>query len=147
MRMFDPKTMPPARASGRERLMRLACFLETVSEDELTFSRWHGLGKGCAIGLAIAREPWFRAQGLHFSDVERFADRIPVYGELKDWDAIYAFFELGRDDAAALFAATGYGQRLRPAPSEVAAKIRAFFQEDGQADRSSRYDRIDVLQR
>ena len=52
------------RASGRDRLIRLADFLENVPAGMLTFTRWYGDGHGCAVCLAAAQDPWFQAQEL-----------------------------------------------------------------------------------
>ena len=51
-------------APGHERLLYLAQFLESVNPDHITFSRWYGGGKGCAVGLAAIMDPRLQAQGL-----------------------------------------------------------------------------------
>ena len=50
---YDPRLSTQRHvASGHERLAYLAAFLDTVAPDRVTFSRWYGSGKGCAVGLA-----------------------------------------------------------------------------------------------
>lgn len=126
MKTIDPKSVLPP-ANGRARLRRLADFLDTLADRDLTFCHWYGMDTGCAVGLAIVRDPWFRAEGLRLSEAEHFGDCGPVYGELADWKAICAFFDLHAREAAALLTADGYGQRLRPGPGEIAGKIRGFL--------------------
>lgn len=130
MKMISPDSLR-SPAQGRARLMRLAEFLETRVCGELTFARWYGMEAGCAVGLAIARDPWFRNEGLRLLEADGFGDIVPVYNGQSDWPAICGFFELDMEDAEALFTAEGYGRRLRPNPREIAAKIRVFLRQRG----------------
>ncbi len=111
-------------ATGRERLARLADFVETLPPGKLTFSRWYGLGRGCAVGLAAAGDPWFLAQGLRLSAKDSLKDCGPAYAELSDWAAVAAFFEISLATARGLFDSAGYGGDMQPAPLRVAHKIR-----------------------
>jgi hypothetical protein len=113
------------RATGTERLARLADFLDTVEDGRLTFSRWYGDGKGCAVALAAAEEPWFQAQGLALLHVDAPRDCHPVYDGATEWRALARFFELDVSALRRLFDRTGYGGNICPRPSEVAGKIRA----------------------
>ena len=54
------RSIPRHVASGSERLEYLASFLEGASPERVTFSRWYGSGKGCAVGLAAVQEPRIR---------------------------------------------------------------------------------------
>lgn len=122
-----PRRLKVHRASGAERLAQLADFLETVEPDRLTFSWWYGNGKGCAVALAAAEEPWFRAQGLALADVDVPRDCHPVYDGDSEWRALSRFFELDVKVLRRLFDRTGYAGNLRPHPTEVAGKIREFL--------------------
>lgn len=117
--------IPAHQAPGSERLERLAGFLDDLSADALTFCCWYSRGKGCAVGLAAAMNPWFRAQGLRLESAESVKDCRPVYRNHSDWQAVAAFFALTNEDARALFDRGGYGGRVRPHPRQVARKIRA----------------------
>lgn len=115
------------QASGRERLAALATFLEALPANSLTLGFWFRDGRGCAVGLAAASEPWFQAQGLRLKDVERLALCHPVYRDMSDWDAVAAFFDLSLEDCRDLFSAAAYGGVLRPSPSTIAERIRRFL--------------------
>ena len=124
MRPKRAREITQFQASGAERLERIACFLESVSGDRLTFARWYGQGRGCAIGLAVAKDPWFLAQGLRLEAEDSLKDCRPTFGSLSDWNAVTEFFGLTPDDARALFSRSGYGDELSPDPARVARKIR-----------------------
>ena len=119
-----PQTVPHYVASGRERLARLADFLESLPPGKLTFSRWYGLGRGCAVGLAAAGDPWFLAQGLRLRAEDSLKDCGPVYAGFSDWAAVTAFFEISPAAARSLFDRAGYGGDMQPAAARVARKIR-----------------------
>ena len=112
------------RASGTERLIELAAFLEGMPNGILTFSRWYGHGRGCAVGLAANHSAWMKAQGLELADDASLKDCRPVYRGLSDWEAVAAFFEIDQDTARGLFSRVGYGGELRPHPRAVAASVR-----------------------
>lgn len=116
--------IPTYRATGAERLAELAGFLDGMPMGILTFSRWYGHGRGCAVGLAAVHSAWMKAQGLELADDDSLKDCRPVYAGLSDWQAVAAFFELDLDTARGLFSRTGYSGELRPHPLAVAAKIR-----------------------
>ena len=122
-----PRNIPQFVASGSERLEQLAAFVENLPAGKLTFSRWYGHGRGCAVGLAAAGHPWFLAQGLRLEGGDSLKDCRPIYGTASDWAAVAAFFELSPGDARQLFDREGYGGRIRPAPQEVAGKIREYL--------------------
>ena len=112
------------RASGEERLIELAAFLEGLPGDILTFSRWYGHGRGCAVGLAAIHSAWMKAQGLALADDACLKDCRPTYEGRADWEAVAAFFEIDIDTARRLFSRIGYNGELRPHPRAVAAAIR-----------------------
>lgn len=122
-----PHRIPQFVASGSERLEQLAAFVESLPAGELTFSRWYGHGRGCAVGLAAAGHPWFLAQGLRLEGGDSLKDCRPIYGTASDWAAVAAFFDLSPGEARRLFDREGYGGRIRPTPKEVAGKIRAYL--------------------
>ena len=127
MHYRSPRGVPSYRASGCERLAQLADFLDTLEEGRLTFSWWYGDGKGCAVALAAAEAPWFRAQGLSLVNEDAPRDCHPVYEGATEWRALARFFELDVKTLRRLFDRTGYDGNLRPHPTEVAGKIRAFL--------------------
>jgi len=116
-------------ASGRERLSELATFLEDLPADRLTFTRWFGEGKGCAVGLAAAQNPWFQAQGLRLAEDPTGKICWPVFGGESDRAAVAKFFGLGQDELRALLDPEGYDGTLDPHPKAVARKIREFLTE------------------
>ena len=127
MKYEHPHELRGYRANGPERLEQLAQFLDQLQPGTLTFSRWYGQGKGCAVGLAAAMEPWFQAQGLALHHDESLKECQPVYEDSKDWRAVTAFFEISHADARYLFSQEGYSGNLRPPPQTMAAKIRVFL--------------------
>lgn len=116
-------------ASGAERLEYLAAFLEGASPERVTFSRWYGSGKGCAVGLAAVQEPRIQAQGLQLANEESLKECRPVYREKSDWEAVTTFFGISHEDATMLFTPAGYHGELRPHPQTIAARIRAYLSE------------------
>ena len=116
--------IPRHAAGGRERLARLADFVEALPPGQLTFSRWYGLGRGCAVGLAAAGDPWFMAQGLRLDAKDSLKDCGPSYAGHSDWAAVAAFFEISPATARGLFDSAGYGGDMQPGPARVARKIR-----------------------
>lgn len=122
-----PQDIPAYHASGAERLERLADFLDGLCADALTFCFWYFRGQGCAIGLAAAMDPWFKAQGLRLESTESMKDCRPVYRNHSDWQAVVAFFGISGEEARALFDRRGYDGQVRPHPRRVAQKIRAHL--------------------
>ena len=116
-------------ASGRERLMELATFLDDLSADRLTFTRWYGQGKGCAVGLAAALNPWFQAQGLRLEQDPSGRTCWPVYNGRSDRAAVARFFGLSLAQLSELLDPVGYEGALEPHPKFVAEKIRSFVSE------------------
>ena len=131
MKLKDTGKIPHHRASGAERLAALADFVEGLPSGKLTFARWFGQGRGCAVGLAAVQEPWFLAQGLKLEREDSLKDCRPSYCGLSDWEAVAAFFGLTVAEARKLFDRIGHQGRIRPAPQEVAAKIRAHLARSG----------------
>ena len=125
MKYRSPRGITRYVASGRERLQELADFLDMTQPDQLTFTRWYGDGKGCAVGLAAACSPWFKAQGLRLEFEDSLKDCRPVYCDMTDWQAVAMFFEIDLAEARRLFDRAGYDRNLRPRPERIAAKIRA----------------------
>ncbi len=121
--------IPTLVATGRERLERLATFLDVLPPDRLTFSRWYGQQTGCAVGLAAARDPWFRAQGLRLERDDSLKDCRPAYRGEADWRAVMSFFGISREGATRLFGQAGYDGEMQPHPKKVAGKIRDYLTE------------------
>jgi hypothetical protein len=116
-------------ASGSERLEYLASFLELASPERVTFSRWYGSGKGCAVGLAAVQEPRIQAQGLSLADEESLKECRPVYRQKSDWEAVTTFFGISHEDATLLFTPAGYHGELRPHPRRIAERIRGYLRD------------------
>lgn len=121
--------IPRYDASGRERLSELATFLEELPADRLTFTRWYGEGKGCAVGLAAAQNPWFQAQGLRLSEDSTGKVCWPVYAGESDRAAVSKFFGISQTELRELLDPEGYDGLLDPHPRTVAEKIRTFLTE------------------
>lgn len=127
MRYVAPGNIPRYAATGRERLERLAAFLDDVQPGRLTFTRWFGDGRGCAVGLAAAYDPWLQAQGLRMERDENLRDCRPVFGEAKDWHAVTSFFDVSFDDARLLFGRAGYPSATQLHPRLVAGRVREYL--------------------
>jgi len=121
--------IPRYDASGRERLSELATFLEELPADRLTFTRWYGEGKGCAVGLAAAQNPWFQAQGLRLAEDTTGKICWPVYDGHSDRAAVARFFGISQVELRTLLDPEGYDGLLDPHPKAVARKIREFLTE------------------
>ena len=117
--------IPQFRASGRERLNRLSEFLDNVPAGTLTFTRWYADGRGCAVGLAAACDPWFHAQGLRLVGNGTLKECRPVFEGLSEWPAVAQFFDISLGAALELFTAGGYGGKMRPPARDVVQKIHA----------------------
>lgn len=127
MKQMRRADIPQYRASGSARLARLADYLENVPPGMLTFTRWYGASRGCAIGLAITYDPWFQAQGLTLVDGGTLKECRPEFEGRSEWLAVAQFFEISLGDALDLFTAAGYGGEMRPPAGAVAEKIRAHL--------------------
>ena len=131
MERRTPQEIPRHGASGAERLAMLADFVETLPPGKVTFARWYGQGRGCAVGLAAAHEPWFLFQGLKLEREESLKDCRPSFAGLSDWDAVAAFFEISPAEARQLFDRAGYSGEIHPTPRQVADKIRCHLMRCG----------------
>ena len=131
MELKQPGKISQYRAPGRVRLEALANFIETLPPGKLSFARWYGQGRGCAVGLAAAYEPWFLSQGLRLEREESLKDCRPSFAGLSDWDAVAAFFEISPAEARQLFDRAGYSGEIHPTPRQVADKIRCHLMRCG----------------
>lgn len=127
-----PREIPTYLASGAERLSRLAEFLDGLAPEKLSLTRWYGDGIGCAVGLAAALDPWFKAQGVRLADKDDLKQCRPVYQGKTDWRAVASFFQIGINEAAHLFGRRSYAKQAQPHPSRMAARIRAYLACTGQ---------------
>ena len=125
--------IPVHEAAGQERLLELAAFLDELPADRLTFTCWYARGKGCAVGLAAAQNPWFQAQGLHLESDYGKGGYWPAYGGRTDRAAVSEFFGISLADVRELFDSHGYQGAREPHPKRVASKIRGFLQRQAVA--------------
>ena len=124
MKQMRRNDIPQFHASSRDRLARLAEFLEGLPTGMLTFTRWYGDGRGCAIGLAASYDPWFQAQGLTLVDDGTLKECRPAFEDRSEWPAVARFFGISLAAALDLFTAAGYGGKMRPPARDVAHKVR-----------------------
>lgn len=127
MKQMRRDDIPQFRASGRERLERLATFLENVPVGSLTFTRWYADGRGCAIGLAAAYDPWFQAQGLTLIGEGTLKESRPTFEGRSEWPGVARFFDIPVGVALDLFTAGGYDGKVRPQAKLVAKKLRTYL--------------------
>ena len=125
MKQLRRADIPQFRATGGERLTRLADFLESMPAGMLTFTRWYGDRRGCAIGLAATFDPWFQAQGLTLVGDGKLNECHPVFEDRTEWLAVSRFFDISLCEALDLFTAGGYDGDMRPPARAVAQKVRA----------------------
>ena len=123
------------QATGRERLRALAEFVEALPADRLTLGFWFKSGRGWAVGLAAAIDPWFQAQGLRLDEIDRPALCHPVCQQKSDWNAVAAFLDLNLKQCRGLFTAAAYAGNLRPLPHLVSEKIAQHLAADRSTDR------------
>jgi len=119
--------IPVHEASGQERLWALATFLDDVPADRLTFTCWYARGRGCAVGLAAAQNPWFQAQGLRLETDQGAGGYWPIYAGMTDRAAVSAFFGISLAEIRELFDPHGYQGAREPHPKRVAGRIRGFL--------------------
>lgn len=123
-------------ASGPDRLRALVSFLDALPAERLSLGFWFRDGRGCAIGLAAATDPWFQAQGLRLAEIDKPALCHPVYREKSDWESVTAFFELGVEQCRWLFAAAAYSTPVRLTPRSIAERIERQLATAGAATSS-----------
>ncbi|MDH3701492.1 MAG: hypothetical protein OEU46_09275 [Alphaproteobacteria bacterium] len=116
-------------ATSRERLTELAGFLDEVPADRLTFARWYAQGKGCAVGLAAAHNPWFQAQGFRLEYDSLNENCWPTFDGHSDRAAVAKFFGLSLTEMRRLLGPDGYAGKVEPHPRMVAQNIRSFLAE------------------
>ncbi len=127
MKRLGRTDIPQYCASGHERMTRLADFLDSVPPGMLTFTRWYGDGRGCAVGLAAIHDPWFQAQGLTLVGDGTLKECRPVFEDRSEWPAVAQFFDISLGAALDLFTAGGYRGEMRPPAHDIAFKIRAHL--------------------
>ena len=125
--------IPVHETTVRERLLELAAFLDELPADRLTFTCWYARGKGCAVGLAAATNPWFQAQGLRLESDNGRGGYWPAYCGRTDRAAVSEFFGISLAEVRELFDPHGYQGAREPHPKRVATKIRRFLQQQSAA--------------
>lgn len=132
----------------KDRLLKLAKFLETVPDTAFDLSRWQkrapskSEGKrpgdcgfaGCAVGWA-AHQRMFR--GLKLED-DGYGEIAPMYDGLEHWLAVGKLFEISNGGYASsnrqaehLFMGSEYPDG-KATPKQVAKRIRAFVASNGE---------------
>lgn len=123
----------------KDRLKRLADFLQIVPEERFDMQRWVGddfkgspdLSCGtsaCAVGWATTI-PEFREAGLHLDfdpDDELAWIATPVYQGWEGYDAAAQFFEIPRGQAEHLFGSFHFDDK----PSDVARRIFKMIEDE-----------------
>ena len=130
---------------NKERLLKLAAFLETVPERKFDIQSWRcesneaGASEfnsdllqdqylrdpdcgttGCAVGWACSM-PEFQAEGFIWTLTG--PGLLRKVGGISGWPAVRAFFDLVQEDATALFDEYSYTARAN-GPKDVAQRIR-----------------------
>ncbi|MCY1464232.1 hypothetical protein D9M71_822310 [compost metagenome] len=78
----------------------------------------------CAVGWACL-DPWFNDQGLMLNRDTIFED--PQFGELRQWEAVCAFFGISQGQAEHLFFYLSYAANERRNPLAVVARIEGML--------------------
>lgn len=111
---------------GKNRLLKLADFLETVDKNRFDLSLWRELRfspskcgtVACAVGWATTI-PSFKKAGFTFES------NAPKYKTYDSWEAVTKFFSLDNLDAFYLFSIFDYNDE-NPTPKMVTKRIRSF---------------------
>ena len=122
MKYRNPRSLPSVPPPDyRERLHRLADFVDGIRPDDFTLDDWISRDgrRGCALGLAASQCEALKAQGLRLGQ-----DDLPVYLGTGGLDAITGFFGITRRDAKRVFGLSGYPGY--PSPRRTAAELRAL---------------------
>ena len=130
----------------KNRLLKLAAFLDNVPPERFDLSFWYGrfLDGGshvndyeyfknncgtaaCAIGWACTI-PSFRKAGLRINPNSDYGENYytPVYKSYREFTAVNEFFGLEIQDSQHLFFDSSYPERFRTSPKTVADRIREF---------------------
>lgn len=112
---------------NKERLLKLADFLDTVPAEKFDLRTWQCGTTACAVGWACTM-PEFQDEGLVLAN--RWPDFIPfpMYIGYTCWTAVKQFFELTSVNADHLFDAGEYEPGATP--QDVAVRIRRVVAED-----------------
>ncbi len=128
----------------KNRLLKLANFLETVKPKDFNLSSWkrettNGVCKTicCAVGFA-ATIPSFKKAGLRLSSIDKnntfvFYNDEDVteyqihYEQWESWSAVGKFFGLNSEEYNYLFSDTYYGN-FNSGPKHVAKRIKKFIE-------------------
>ena len=113
MKYRNPRSLPSVPPPDyRERLHRLADFVDGISPDDFTLDDWISRDgrRGCALGLAATHCEALKAHGLRLGQ-----DDLPVYIGTGGLDAITGFFGFTRRDAKRVFGAQRLSRLSKPA--------------------------------
>lgn len=131
---------------NKERLLKLAEFLDAVPKEQFNLGQWTSDGSvgscgttACACGWATTI-PEFREAGLRLekqSDYFGESFHALVYEQLKNWDAVELFFGISFDDACRLFYEGAYPDEDVNNPRAVADRIRDFVKTADAAEVTS----------
>lgn len=106
------------------KLLRVADICDKVDPEKFSLRDWDYNGCRCAVGHAM-NDSWFNERGFHSTD-DNCLRQAPLFGNLRQWTAIVAFFEITIDEAEFLFVEDSY---VSSSPKEVAIRIRLFVEQ------------------
>lgn len=119
------------------RLKHLIRILLNAPVERFDMIEWKCGTSACAAGWA-AQDPDFNIEGFVLAEKTRTEPAMPAYIQehetLYEWNAIMAFFELDRFQAAHLFLdleyVDGYGKQFFARPKDVVERIEKMIAED-----------------
>lgn len=111
---------------NRERLTKLADFLDTVPEPAFNIDRWQGScgTVACAVGWAT-KIPEFIEAGFKMMNMGSYYESVPVFENRFRWNAVTEFFDINYEQAMYLFSGFKYDMPgWQVTPAMVAERIR-----------------------
>ena len=119
---------------NKERLLRLASHLDGLDTKGFNMDYWwkeSHCGTVCCVLGPATTIPEFAEAGLRLSSDPPEVGKTVLFGDNEGFNAATAFFDLpSRRDALHLFDADHYYDDDSITPQEVAARIRAYVEND-----------------
>jgi hypothetical protein len=123
--MDEEVDYPGGKVMNKERLKRLANYLDTVKPEEFNLKDWKCGTVACAVGHACSI-PEFSAAGLKLEFVHGINRWTPILGDDESWEAVKLFFGIDDADARWLFCMHDYESGYETTAAQVSARIREF---------------------